>query len=75
MQTPLTKLKTWILDESLSGMLQYIDTDKTLNKIEELLKEEQRVIELSFENGFINKLNQKEFIDGEQYFKSKFETK
>ena len=74
-KTPLNKLKEWILDESLSGMLSNIDTDKTFKKIEELLKEEQTVIELSFENGFISRLEQKSFIDGETYYKNKFETK
>ena len=75
MKTPLNKLKDFIMDESLSGMLSNIDTDKTFKKIEELLLEEQRVIELAFESGFINKLDQKEFIDGEIYFNNKYNTK
>ena len=75
MKTPLNKLKDFIMDESLSGMLSNIDTEKTFKKIEELLLEEQRVIELAFESGFINKLDQKEFIDGEIYFNNKYNTK
>ena len=75
MKTPLNKVKDFIMDESLSGMLSNIDTDKTFKKIEELLLEEQRVIELAFESGFINKLDQKEFIDGEIYFNNKYNTK
>ena len=71
-RTPLNKLKDFVLDESLSGMLSNIDTEKTFKKIEELLKEEQTIIELAFENGFISRLDQKSFINGEQYFKNKF---
>ena len=75
MKTPLNKVKDFIMDESLSGMLSNIDTEKTFKKIEELLLEEQRVIKLAFESGFINKLDQKEFIDGEIYFNNKYNTK
>ena len=73
--TPLNKLKEWILDDTFSGMIDFVDTDKVLNKLEELLKEEQSVIELAYEDCLINRLLQKDMIDGEQYFKSKFKTK
>ena len=76
-QTPLQKLKEFMLDESLSGMIVGEPiVSKIWDKIEELIPYEKQVIETAYNDGNNNDdfFGQKE-NPSEEYFKTKFKNK
>ena len=76
-QTPLQKLKEFMLDESLSGMIVGVPiVSKIWDKIEELIPYEKQVIETAYNDG----TNNDDFFGqvenpSEEYFNSKFKNK
>lgn len=76
-QTPLQKLKEFMMDESLSGMIVGEPiVSKIWDKIEELLPYEKQQIEQAFNDG----TNSDDFFGqiqdpSEEYFNSKYKTK
>ena len=76
-QTPLQKLKEFMMDESLSGMIVGEPiVSKIWDKIEELLPYEKQVIETAYNDGTNNDdfFGQKE-NPSEEYFNSKYNKK
>jgi hypothetical protein len=76
-QTPLQKLKVFMMDESLSGMIVGVPiVSKIWDKIEELIPYEKQVIETAYNDG----TNNDDFFGqvenpSEEYFKTKFSKK
>ena len=76
-QTPLQKLKEFMLDESLSGMIVGEPiVSKIWDKIEELIPYEKQVIETAYNDGTNNNYFFGQVGNpSEEYFNNKYNTK